>query len=462
MDKFAIVLLTMFVATDVSAAFSSSGGRSSSFGSSSVRSSSTSSVSRSSSSSGKASSFGSKTLSSSSNTTKNTTLVERFKANNTTPKKPDFSTVFDRNAKVEKRKSFYSGYSPAPQYQPIIVQHPNYGMFDAMLMWSMLDNMGDRQMYYHHRDEPSFKQWRSDAEKLCADGDKSICNKISELDADVSRLKSQNVKQDITYITDGVDPNIYTADGVSVKDIGEIKICTGTASSGYARFSKTLSDSLKLRVTNIATNGSIDNLDKLSKGYCDMAFAQSDTVTNDNLATALTLDKKEVLLLVCNNNSGVNNYVDLTDIHTIYVGSDQTGSQYTFNNLAKQGFFNPLSIKNHRPTIEAAKLVETEDKSCLFAVDTWDAPYIMGLDASKKAQLVAIDRKSQYYKPVWVDKDHYINLTQPQFKGMWKTGTDSLAVEPTLVATKEWVEKNSVVFYDILMLNRQYLQKNLK
>jgi hypothetical protein len=122
--------------------------------------------------------------------------------------------------------------------------------------------------------------------------------------------------------------------------------------------------------------------------------------------------------------------------------------------------FNKLTINNSLNTIQASQLIEKDVKACLFAVDTWDAPYITQLDKSKQAKLIAIDGQIPNYNRAYVDKSHYDNLDN--HLGTFDSGVDVLSMQPILVATKEWVQKNSVVFYDIIQINRSFLKEDLK
>lgn len=424
-------------------------------------------------SSGRASSFGSRSVSSPSRisspniskpvvnvsrpvSVKNETLFAKFKSNNTAPVQPRPASVdgiFNKSYRADRKREYYSGYTPAPVYKTVIVQHPNYGVFDAMLMWSMLDNMSDRKMYYNHQNEPAFQQWRTDADQLCRQGNLDICAKLSSLDDEVNDLKKQGITQDRTYITPDIDPNIYTTDGVNVKDLGEIKICTGSVNSDYTRFASSIGDKTKLTIKYISSNGSIDNLDKLSKGYCDLAFTQSDTLSNPELQRLLTLDTKEVAMLVCSRAKTVS---ELTDTTTIYVGSDQTGSQFTLNKLNLKGF-----VRNDMPIGDAAAKLDSTKDSCLFAVDTWNAPFIKQLDNKKEFHLVPILNTSGY-QPVILDQGHYDTLTQNTYKGWFSGGTDTVAVSPVLVTTKSWMDANQTVVYDILISDKKDLQSTVK
>lgn len=389
-------------------------------------------------------------------TVKNETLFNNFKRNNTAtlqPKPASVDGIFNRSYREQRKREYYNGYTPAPVYKTVIVQHPNYGVFDAMLMWSMLDNMSDRKMYYNHQSEPAFQQWRTDADALCRQGNADICAKLSSLDTEVKQLKTQGVAEDRTYVTPDIDPNIYTTDSVNAKELGEIKICTGSVNSDYTRFASTIGDKTKLQIKYISSNGSIDNLDKLAKGYCDMAFTQSDTLSNPELQRLLTLDTKEVAMLVC---SRAKTTAELSDNTTIYVGSDQTGSQFTWNKLNLNGF-----VRNDVPISDAASKLDNEKDACIFAVDTWNAPFIKQLDSKQVFHLVPIEKVSGYL-PVNLDQGHYSYLTQDKYKGWFSGGTDTVAVSPVLVTTKTWMDANQTVVYDIIISDKKDLQGTVK
>lgn len=442
-----------------------SGGRAASFGS---RSFSTTGSKSSSSGGSKSFSFGSKSQSTVSAPSK---LFETFKAANTTPSKrvvaSDINRMFDRSYRQNRRQSFYGGYTTPSYAQPIIMQHSNYGAWDSLMMWSMLDSISDRNMYYHHQNDPSFQSWRNDANQLCNQGNQEVCNKLKDLDKEVAEIKSKGVKQDPTYMTEGVDPNIYIADNVKYDDLGEVKICTGTMTSDYTRFANQIAEKTKLKIKTISTNGSMDNLSKMAHGDCDMAFTQSDTLVTQDLEKVFELDKSEQSMLLCNNNSGVKSVNDLNSDITVYVGSDQTGSQYTYDTLVskKVGSFGKNLLNNSKSTVQASTIVDENDKSCLFVVDTFDAPYVKQMATVKKSHLVAFPDDVSGYTKSYIDDNAYKTLTQDKYSswlGFWSKGTPVLSVKPVLVTTDAWAQNNPVILYDVMMLNKQYLRTELQ
>ena len=116
-------------------------------------------------------------------------------------------TTYKPDTYVERRGTFYrsSGYSP-PVY--IYSSYPRFGMWDAMFMWFMLDNITKphyAQMYHNHQNDPGFQQWRKEAEKLSGEN-QELKQKLATLDQEVSKLKGELV--DPTYIPPGVDTDL--------------------------------------------------------------------------------------------------------------------------------------------------------------------------------------------------------------------------------------------------------------
>jgi TRAP-type uncharacterized transport system substrate-binding protein len=219
-----------------------------------------------------------------------------------------------------------------------------------------------------------------------------------------------------------------------------------------------------LKVKTVATNGSIDNLYKLSTGVCDMAFTQSDALTSKELVTFLQLETKEDAMLICNKKSGVKELDDLTDKQKIYVGSDQTGSLFTFNNLLTKEVseLSKAKLDTSKPTIAAADAVNSEENSCLFSVTTYRSQYIKLLNEKNNALFVPIDAEQTGYQPVRMDWTDYKNLVQGNHNGWFDGGSMTPAVYPVLVTTASWIEQNPVIYYDVLVINKDYLNKELK
>lgn len=390
------------------------------------------------------------------------------------PSPADIDRVFAPNYRADRRKEYYGSYQAptSTHYREIVYQnHSNgYGIWDAMLFASILDNVGDRQMYYHHQSDPAFQDWRRDANAACAAGDDDVCDKLKDLDREMSEYKNKGVAQNVSYVTPGVDADIYESINVDPKTLPTIKICTGSVGSDYGKFVNTIEKVTKIKTTSVTTNGSADNLAKLATGMCDLCFVQDDLITSSNLSKILTLDQPtqvEVGLLICSNDSGVNEAEDLTDKHTIYVGSDQTGSQFTLDKLrANSELLSKPSVNSDTTSLALVSVVQA-NKACAFGVSLPESELFKSLDGSNRAHTVPLYKKHfknpALYDLVTVKASHYKNLVQEKYKkyGWSEGGTDAISVSTSLVTPNTWTTQNSTL-YNLLLLEQNNLKASLQ
>jgi hypothetical protein len=108
------------------------------------------------------------------------------------------------------RTSYYGGYgwsAPSYSYQ----SRPSFGAFDAMALWFLLDNLrrpGYADFFHHHRDDPGYQSWRSEADRLARDNP-DLRGKLQTLDGELSQRSGQ--PRDPSYVPPGMDPSIATA-----------------------------------------------------------------------------------------------------------------------------------------------------------------------------------------------------------------------------------------------------------
>lgn len=388
---------------------------------------------------------------------------------NSTLSSNDINKAFDPGYRKQRRSDYYNGYQPTygSHYQQTMASNSGgYGFWDYMMFNSILDNVGDRQMYYHHQSDPAFQQWRTDANSACAAGDQDVCDKLKDLDKEMTEYKAKGIQQNPKYLTPGVDPDIYEANNIDPKSLKEIKVCAGSIGSDYSRFDSQLTNTTKIPVSTIATNGSADNLLKMSTGECDLAWSQADLVKSNNLVTVLKLAKPELAVLICGNDSKIKTVNDITDKTTVVIGSDHTGSQFTFNKLRDA---NPklktAKIDTSKPILQATKDLKSTD--CLFAVSTPNIQFVKTLDDVNKFKLISLnpeDFKDVKYQTAFITDKHYKNLTTKRFSGWdswlnWFTtqGTTTFQIPTVLVTPQTWVDQNRQVF-DLLMLESSKLQ----
>jgi hypothetical protein len=100
-----------------------------------------------------------------------------------------------------RRTVFYGSYGWSP---PVYIyrSYPSFGIWDAMMLWFMLDHINDAQyaaMYYNHKDDPGMKQFRSELDRLSAEN-ADLKAKVAKLDESSKSLEQQGVKPDPTYV----------------------------------------------------------------------------------------------------------------------------------------------------------------------------------------------------------------------------------------------------------------------
>lgn len=100
-----------------------------------------------------------------------------------------------------RRSVFYSGYGWSPPGY-MYYSYPRFGIWDAMMLWFMLDHINDAQyaaMYYNHRDDPGMQQFRKELDRLSAEN-ADLKSKVAKLDDSSKSLEQQGVKPDPSYV----------------------------------------------------------------------------------------------------------------------------------------------------------------------------------------------------------------------------------------------------------------------
>jgi hypothetical protein len=100
-----------------------------------------------------------------------------------------------------RRTVFYDTYRwSAPGY--VYYSYPRFGIWDAMMLWFMLDHIEDAQyasMYYNHRDDPGMQQFRTEIDRLSAEN-ADLKSKVAKLDESAKSLEQQGIKPDPSYV----------------------------------------------------------------------------------------------------------------------------------------------------------------------------------------------------------------------------------------------------------------------
>lgn len=358
----------------------------------------------------------------------------------------------------QRRRYYYSGYNP-PTYAARAPQA--YGMWDSMLMWSLLDNVGDQLMYYQHMNDPAFQQWRAQANSM-ASNDPELKKKLEDLDSRMKDLEKEGIPKDPTYVTPGLDPSIYATDKVDKSKMPVIRLCTGSSSGNYAKISSIIHDKSRLNVDIVKTTGSVENVNKLERNECDVALVQDDIVkvSKPNVPLRSMFNVSiEILAFVCNKG-----FIKEKEIgkSTVYVGKDQSGSVSTLRVMKAVDYFKDISITEVPTTIDALSRLKTE-KACAFTVTNPEAAVLKLADKEENNRLLRVaDLKgltkelAEVYIPVEIMTSHYENLIPS-----WFSDLDGYAVETDLVVTESWISNHTTEF-DTLLLESEKLKENLK
>ena len=114
-----------------------------------------------------------------------------------------------------RRTVFYDSYRwSAPGYA--YYSYPRFGIWDAMMLWFMLDHIHDAQyaaMYYNHRDDPGMQQFRKEIDRLSSEN-AELKSKVAKLDESSKALEQQGVKPDPSYVPQDASSVALAADFV--------------------------------------------------------------------------------------------------------------------------------------------------------------------------------------------------------------------------------------------------------
>jgi len=376
--------------------------------------------------------------------------------------KPKFSAAdlhrMQSTPKPQRRNEFYNGYQPAYYSSaPVMISH-SYGSHDGLAMWAMMDGIGDALMMYNHRNEPDYQAWRSEADALAAK-DAAVKAKLDALDAKMTAMEKDGVPKDPKYMTPGIDPDIYEAE-IDKSKIPTIKFCASGLSGDYYAIGFAINQKTKMNVEMIQTNGSADNLTRISSGECQLGLSQSDLFDTDkgkypNIDLVGDI-KQEAAILICNDDLKVKDIL-YTDSATIYVGADQSGSQFTLNYL-KTALGLKASIEKKQSVLEAIQSASNNTKGCVFTVTSPDSKYITSIANQPKTPLriTTIDvglKPGSKYSLVDIRSRRYGLTFTKQVNGDIAT----IAVGTDLVVNTDWKTTNRPT-YDILLMEMQNIR----
>ena len=398
------------------------------------------------------------------------------KTYNTSPiyKKTRRNSDFDYRAHYQQRDSYYRGRgwtTPGYAYRT----RPRFGMWDAMVWWMVLDNLGSRNSYamaYHHADDPGYREWRSEADRLAQD-DAVLKAKLTELDAQVTTLNGTPVQAD--YLPEGMPPEVaLSAKAMADKKPYKPLFTLATASSGgnYTYFGNLLKremPSVDVRIQTTA--GSLENMRLLADGKVDAAIVQSDAFEvfrKANPGTPFPASEQvalypEVVQMIANRKSGIETVSDLkpNGEHLLFIGPEGSGTAMTWEGLCLQDK-SYRKIKTRHASYANALLRVSEDPNAVML-------FVAGLNsdllqraenearANKSIRLVQVNdwdfndatdhRGNRIYQFVTIPAKTYPGLQKGFILG---NDVESIAVSAILVVRTDWAKEYGPSVMDAL------------
>ncbi len=243
------------------------------------------------------------------------------------------------------------------------------------------------------------------------------------------------------------------------------RLCTGSPGKTYFKVGKKLAELAtqmsdgELAIEVISTKGSIDNLRRIAKGECDGAIAQGDSVVSVNQMLKKTKTEqfllhsplyKELSLLICSRDSGIDDIEELTDQDNATVaagamGSGSLATWLTFKTINSD--YDKVKVLPKNGAAGALAVIKNE-ADCLLEVIAPQSDFLESLNANQdigeQLRFAEVDDDFDDYKvdgqtiytQVEFDDEKYSNLStigDPEI----------LAITAYLVIGKAWAEQHS-------------------
>lgn len=378
-----------------------------------------------------------------------------------------------------RRDSYYGGWGWSPPGYAFM-SYPSFGMWDALIWWSILDRVNDRNHYsmaHHHAQDPGYQEWRREAERLAEDNDE-LKTKLAALDQQVATLKG--TPRDPAYLPPGVDPSVaLAAEVVATADPSRplMVINTGVTNGNYHRFGQILQSHLPdFDLTLEPTNGSEDNLHNLVDNQADAVLVQSDMLNaylrknpaaEEQLVGLQSTLYTEYVQLLVNKESAIEGITELDpNTHIVYVGPRGSGTHAAWEGFVLQDARYGEFTTRYASYEEALRQVSDNAEAVMLFVAGLNSEVLKEANDKygHKVSLVAIDEHhfstsvdqfgNTIYEVATIPDDTYPNLQVGWFFGFGDNSVETLSVDAVLILSKQWVDtygsKPMTLFEDAL------------
>ncbi len=251
------------------------------------------------------------------------------------------------------------------------------------------------------------------------------------------------------------------------------RLCTGGEAGNYFKAGHILKSKLSgASLEVVATQGSLDNLDRLTKGQCDGAFVQSDAllVYSSRQAQALSAIERAGVLyqehahLLCNRAAGVDRVTDLTSKHTIAAGPDGSGARTTWDAfvLADKKRYLPVNIDTRSGVRALSAVADGSQVQCLLWVGALGSSYLKN-DAQQHGDRIVLAATDDW-DMAKVAKDargkavyDYSEIPAGTYARIQPSGTvygtkavKTITVDALFVTSVKWIEANERAYDGLL------------
>jgi TRAP transporter TAXI family solute receptor len=259
--------------------------------------------------------------------------------------------------------------------------------------------------------------------------------------------------------------------GGGIQNKPVLRVCTGRQGGNYffaaqqmARFATSVA------IQPVLTQGSLENVQRVTNGSCDVAFAQNDAIRVYKELDPTAISKvergmamyKEYVHLLCNRESGITKITHLKKGHVVAIGPEGTGANVVWQFLV-------ATDKDRYKDIQTSP---KDGLRGLTAIQDGDevtcALYVGGLgdqllkkDAQKFADKVVlvnvnegVDReKDAKGRPIYsyesIPSGTYGNL-MPSGALFGHSSASTFAVDAVFIANTDWIERNSATYDNLL------------
>lgn len=251
------------------------------------------------------------------------------------------------------------------------------------------------------------------------------------------------------------------------------RLCTGSDAGNYFKAGhllKKVATSLKVEV--VPTQGSLDNLDKVTKGECDGAFVQSDALlvySSRNAQALSAIERAGVLYqehahLLCNRSAGVDRVTDLTNKNTVAVGPDGSGARTTWDAfvLADKKRYAPVQVDARSGVRALSAVADGSQVQCLLWVGALGSSYLKndaqqngdrivlaGTDDWDMGKVAKDARGKEVYGYSEIPSGTYPRI-QPGGTLYGTKAVKTITVDALFVTSIAWIDANSGAYDRIL------------